>query len=86
MQVEPDDRGRPKAIADNDALPSSRRAVMPSVAGRRRVDDIIEIWRIDDEWWREPISRRYYDVVLEGGGHVIVYEDLILGEWFLQQP
>ncbi len=50
------------------------------------VEAVVDSWRIDDEWWRNPISRRYLDVVLTGGGHVIVFQDLVSGEWFLQKP
>lgn len=52
----------------------------------KRVESILEIWCVHDEWWREPISRRYVEVILEGGKHVILYEDLITDNWFLQQP
>jgi hypothetical protein len=41
---------------------------------------------MDDEWWRQPIVRRYVEVVLEGGGRVVLFEDLITGEWFVQMP
>ncbi|NIM51836.1 MAG: hypothetical protein GTN62_12790 [Gemmatimonadales bacterium] len=58
----------------------------PEVGRRRRVEEIIETWRIDDEWWREPITRRYVEVVLEGGGHVVLFEDLVTGQWFVQMP
>lgn len=51
---------------------------------RRQVEEIGEIWRIDDEWWRDQIARRYMEVMLVGGGHVMVYEDLIGGGWFMQ--
>ena len=51
---------------------------------RRQVEEIGEIWRIDDEWWRDQIARRYVEVMLVGGGHVVVYEDLIGGGWFMQ--
>lgn len=52
----------------------------------KRVEAIGESWRVEDEWWRQPISRRYVEVVLEGGGRVVLYEDLITGEWWVQQP
>ncbi len=51
---------------------------------QKHVEAIIEIWCIDDEWWRKPISRRYVEVLLEGGAHVVLYEDLITGNWFMQ--
>ncbi len=50
----------------------------------KRVETVGECWRIDDEWWRDPIARRYVEVILEGGRHVMLYEDLFTGEWFLQ--
>ena len=52
----------------------------------RAVESIIEAWHIDDEWWREPISRRYMEVILEGGKHVVLYEDFTTGDWFMQMP
>ncbi len=52
----------------------------------KRVEAVGEMWRIDDEWWRDPIARRCYEVVLDGGGRVVLYEDLISGEWFVQKP
>lgn len=54
--------------------------------GWRKVEEVLEIWRIDDEWWRRPISRRYVEVVLNGGGHVVLFEDLVTGHWFCQMP
>lgn len=48
------------------------------------VEAILESWRIDDEWWRQLISRRYFAVLLEGGGRVVLFEDLVTGEWFIQ--
>lgn len=53
---------------------------------RRVVEDIIEVWRVDDEWWRDYICRRYMDVALESGGHVILFQDLVTGDWYVQDP
>jgi hypothetical protein len=52
----------------------------------RAVETIIETWHIDDEWWRQPISRRYVEVILEGGKHVVLYEDLTGSSWYMQKP
>ncbi len=52
----------------------------------RRVEEVVEIWVVQDEWWRSPIHRRYVEVVLEGGAHVVLFEDLTTGEWFMQMP
>lgn len=52
----------------------------------RTIVEVLEQWRVDDEWWRRPLARRYFDLALEGGGHVIVFEDLITERWFVQMP
>jgi len=52
----------------------------------RRVEAVGEVWRIDDEWWRVPIVRRYVEVIFEGGGRVVLFEDLSTGEWWMQKP
>ena len=58
-----------------------------TVAGNWKcVEALSESWRIDDEWWRQPIVRRYVEVVLEGGGRLVLFEDQITGEWFAQMP
>jgi hypothetical protein len=73
--VELDANGQPRAV---------RRSQIKG--GGQAVEAVIESWRIDDEWWRQPISRLYHDVMLEGGGHVVLFKDLVTGEWFAQQP
>lgn len=52
----------------------------------RPIEAVLEIWRVDDEWWRDQIARRYIEVVLEGGKHVVLFEDLLKGTWFVQEP
>jgi hypothetical protein len=54
--------------------------------GGRRVEAIGEVWRIDDEWWRVPIQRRYVEVIFEGGKRVVLFEDMVAKEWWMQQP
>jgi hypothetical protein len=73
VQVELDEQRRP-------------RAVKWEMKNEKRVESIGENWRMDDEWWRQPIVRRYVEAVLEGGGRVLLFEDLITGEWFVQKP
>jgi len=59
---------------------------LPTMVDDNAVEEVLETWRIDDEWWREPIARRYADVVLAGGRHVVLFEDLQTGTWFAQLP
>ena len=51
----------------------------------RRVAVVRESWRVDDEWWRDPVSRAHFTVIVEGGGQLAIYRDLITGEWFAQR-
>jgi hypothetical protein len=47
------------------------------------VEAVLETWRIDDEWWRRPISRIYHEVVLETGATMVIYQDLEEGNWYV---
>jgi len=73
VEVELDERGAPIVVTRE-------------TGNGKRVESIGETWRIDDEWWRLPIVRRYVEVILEGGGRVVLLEDLVTGEWFEQMP
>jgi hypothetical protein len=76
-----DANGQPRAVGRAGAVRRSK-----SKGGGQAVEAVLESWRIDDEWWRLPISRLYHDVILEGGGRVVLFKDLITGDWFAQQP
>jgi hypothetical protein len=80
VRVRADREGRPLEI-----LRSGRedRRIWGSVRAGR-VATIREVWRIDDEWWRHPISRLYHEVVLENGRILILYFDLLEGGWWAQ--
>ena len=69
IRVKTDEAGRPIRVA------RARRVLA--------VDRIVESWRIDDEWWRAPISRRYFATVLEDGAHLTLYRDLVTGAWYV---
>ncbi len=45
---------------------------------------MINRWRVDDDWWRVPISRMYY-VVTTPAMLLEIYEDLRTGDWYLQR-
>ena len=50
----------------------------------RRVGAIHDTWRIDDEWWREEIARRYFAIQLDDGRRMTVYHDLVRDAWYHQ--
>jgi hypothetical protein len=53
--------------------------------GRRlRVERIQDSWDIDEEWWRDRLNRRYYQVLLEDGSLCTIYQNLVDGAWYQQ--
>ena len=61
-------------------------AGLPAMVECHTIESVGEFWRIDDEWWRQPIVRRYVEAILAGGKHVVLFEDLVTGEWWIQSP
>jgi hypothetical protein len=58
----------------------------PGRVNRQPVAVVREEWRVLDRWWtEEPISRRYFEVVLDSGQNVVVFRDRELGGWFSQR-
>jgi hypothetical protein len=53
---------------------------------RQPVALVREEWRVVDRWWtEEPVSRRYFEVVLVGGENTVVFRDEEQGGWFSQR-
>lgn len=52
---------------------------------RRKVARILNWWRIDDEWWREPVSRQYFQVELQDGVVMTIFRDLVSDIWYQQR-
>ena len=87
VQVEVDGNGQPSAIG----ISKSRGAVRKKAGERalacqwRRVSEVLDSWRIDDEWWRKtPIVRVYYRVAMEDNRSVTIFHDLTTGSWYRQ--
>jgi hypothetical protein len=58
----------------------------PWQVNRQEVAVVREEWRVVDRWWtEEPVSRRYFDLVLESGENVVVFRDEEGGGWFSQR-
>jgi hypothetical protein len=58
----------------------------PRLVNRAAVALVREEWRVVDRWWtEEPVSRRYFDVVLAGGERAVVFRDEEVGRWFSQR-
>lgn len=84
-EVRTDERGRPTAVRAGGPRPTDSKARTPADAGFRSVLQIREVWRIDDEWWRQPVSRLYFDLVLDNGRRAVFYRDLAGGGWYRQE-
>ena len=72
-----DEADRPVAVVDD--RPARGRSCRT-----RRIAAVRERWRIDDEWWRAPLSREYLSVVLEDGRPLTLYHDRVEGGWWVQ--
>jgi hypothetical protein len=58
---------------------------VPRCVDRRAVALVREEWRVVDRWWtEEPVSRRYFDTVLEDGRCTVVFYDEDDRSWFTQ--
>ena len=58
----------------------------PQQVNRQPVALVREEWRVVDRWWtEEPVSRRYFDVVLQSGENAVVFRDEERGCWFTQR-
>ena len=52
----------------------------------RRVEQVEDVWRVDDGWWRPtPVARTYFRVALQDGQVMTVYRDDARGTWWTQR-
>ena len=72
--------------APRSALVEASPVGVPVRVNRQAVALVREEWRVVDRWWtEEPVHRRYFDVVLDGGERSVVYRDEEAGGWFSQR-
>ena len=58
----------------------------PVRVNRLAVEVVREEWRVVDRWWtEEPVSRRYFEVVLQSGENAVVFRDEERSCWFTQR-
>ena len=85
--------GSPGTVRAAGRLNQPRAAVVearvdgtPVRVNRQPVALLREEWRVVDRWWtEEPVSRRYFELVLESGENVVVFRDEEGGGWFSQR-
>lgn len=49
------------------------------------VAEVVRHWRVDLGWWRQRQWRAYYKLRTESGLLVILYQDLVGEQWYLQR-
>ena len=87
------DSGSPRTARSARRLNAPRAALVeahadgtPRRVNRQGVAVLREEWRVVDRWWtEEPVSRSYFDVVLETGEHAVVFRDEERACWFTQR-
>ena len=50
-----------------------------------QVAAITKRWRIDQAWWQQRVWREYFKLSTQSGLLVIIYRDLLTGQWYLQR-
>ena len=65
-------------------LDAGRALVAIRWAGRREPVEVCNRWRVDENWWREPIAREYFKVV---GTRwlALIYYDRVSRSWHLER-
>ena len=77
LQIELNERGEPAHMRFVGAGPCACPRGCP-------VLEVCSRWRVDDDWWRVPISRMYYKLRTPTS-LIELYQDLNSGEWFLER-
>ncbi len=65
----------------------SREGLPVAVTIKKRclpVREILNTWRIDEEWWRTPITRLYFLLQFDNGIRATVFHDLEGNQWYRQ--
>ena len=82
-----DQPGAPRRLA----LPRTSRVAVASDGTPLAIDGqpvayVRESWLVEDRWWTDrPLRRRYWEIVSQSGGDVIVFHDLDSGRWLRQR-
>ena len=59
---------------------------MRGLRGRREVTSVEDVWRVEEEWWRDtPIVRTYFEVLLDDGRRSTLFFDHGASCWYGQR-
>ena len=74
-------RPRPCRVITTRDIPTAIREGARTVAVLRVQDR----WQVNDEWWRDPIDRHYFEMVMEDGRIRTVFHDRDANLWYEQR-
>jgi hypothetical protein len=77
----------PMGVESHDGRPvtvlTKRNAVRPVTTAIMSIEDI---WRVEEEWWRDsPIVRTYFEVLLDTGRRMTLFFDHGSSSWYSQR-
>lgn len=49
------------------------------------VAEITRQWRVQSDWWHEPLWRHYFKLTTTTGLLLIIYHDLLADQWYVQR-
>jgi len=75
----------PRPVQVQAAAGGAPRALLRN-GQRLTVAEVLDHYRTDDRWWTaEPVSRSYYELLLDDGRAMTVFHDLIQDDWYEQR-
>lgn len=74
----------PRQIRVVGQRPDGAPAAIIEGKSARRVTAVLDEWWVEDEWWRDPISRHYLQVQLADGHLRTIYHDTERDTWHTQ--
>lgn len=77
---------RPLRVEANGAGLPARVTLERAGAGSFEVEEVLQVWRVSEAWWREaPVRRTYYQVAIDGGRTLTLFQDEESTQWYEQR-
>ena len=58
---------------------------LESAAGWQAVTRVLNRWRIECDWWRSPVSREYWRLLIDDELAIECYCNRASAEWFVER-
>jgi hypothetical protein len=77
---------RPLRVEANSGGHPARVTLTRGGAGTFEVEEVLEVWRVSEAWWREaPVRRTYYQIAIDGGRTLTLFQDEESTRWYEQR-